>query len=120
MRSSIVFAAFLLVVSVVVFSAPIPDDEAMAAADRADLMRGLGMLGLMGLFSVGSMIASHVIKGAIDSRNHRVAIDYFFGNLRKWEDQGRAMTEAHHGRGNETKKHMDDGYDSRSSGLESN
>lgn len=120
MRSSIVFVTFLLVGSVVVFSAPASNDEAMAAAaDRADLMKGLGMLGLMGLFSVGSMIASHVIKGAIDSRNHRVAIDYFFRNLRKWEQQGRAVTEGHHGRGNETKKHIDDGYDSRSSGLES-
>src|SRR5271169_4187911 len=108
MRSSIIFVASLFLISIVVFSSPVPNDEAMAAADRADLAKGLGMLGLMGLFSIGSMIASHVIKGAIDSRNHRLAIDYFFGNLRRLEVEGRASIEGHHGRGNGTTKHMDD------------
>jgi hypothetical protein len=117
MRSSLLTLTFLVVVTVLVFSAPIPNDEDVAA-DRSDLIRGLGMLGLMGLFSFGSMIASHVIKGAIDNRNHRLAIDYFFGNLRKGEQEGR-MTEKGHGRGNETRKYLDDGYDSRSSGFES-
>jgi len=116
-----IIGTFFLVASVVVFSSPLPHDEAMAAADRADLVRGLGMLTLMGLFSLGSMMASHVIKGAIDSRNHRVAIDYFFGNLRKWEDEGRGqLTEGHGGRRNETKNlHGHDGYDSISSGFDS-
>jgi hypothetical protein len=113
MRSSLLTLAFLAVV-MVVFSAPVPSDEDVAM-DRSDLVRGLGMLGLMGLFSFGSMIASLVIKGAIDNRNHRQAIDHFFGNLRKWEKDGREM----HGRGNETRKYLDDGYDSRSSGFES-
>src|SRR5271154_3790876 len=116
MHSSLLTLTFLVVFTVLVFSAPVPNDEDVAA-DRSDLIRGLGMLGLMGLFSFGSMIASHVIKGAIDSRNHRLAIDYFFGNLRNGEQEGRKAER--HGRGNETKKYLDDGYDSRSSGFES-
>jgi len=116
MRYSLVTLALLVVATVVVFSAPLPNDEDVTA-DRSDLVRGLGMLGLMGLFSLGSMIASHVIKGAIDSHNHRLAIDHFFGNLRKWEAEGKELDG--HGRGNETRKYFDDGYDSRSSGFES-
>ena len=115
MRSLHLSLAFLFVATVVVFSAPVPSDEDVSAK-RVNMVRGLGLLGLLGLFSIGRVIALHMIKGAIDSRSHRQVIDYFFENLRKLDEEGE--TERHE-RKNEIMKDVVDGYDSASSDFES-
>jgi hypothetical protein len=93
MKTFVWISASLIGLAVTVLSAPVNSDNSPVSIG-VETAKGVGVCALLGLLTLGFVGASSCIKGAINNRNNRQAINHYFENLKKWEVEKSAMRQA--------------------------
>jgi hypothetical protein len=93
MKTSVWLLASLIGLAVTVLSAPINSEDSLNSVPSlgGELAKGLGVCAILSILTLGFTGASYCIKGAINNRNNRQAIDHYFENLKKWEVEKSTM-----------------------------
>ena len=93
MKTSVWLLASIIGLAATVLSAPINSEGSVNSRPSLGTELAGAVVGcaLFSILTLGLAGASSCIKGAINNRNNRKAIDHYFENLKKWEVEKSAM-----------------------------